>query len=236
MRKQLLACAVLAVTMVPSLAGAALISIAVNEGAGAPPGAADPQCSLVLTACQISVVTTNFTSNITGVSQAQGNTSLLLLANDITTTNAESTGAHTLNIWVTASGLTVPIANPLDVLSGLTQNLITHLAGSPGWSSTLSTFLSPDDLLFTGTLLATSTFAAIGSNAPGELDLINTLAGPYSVTGKFVITTDGTQGQSNATIVMVPGPIVGAGLPGLIAACLGLFGLQRRRRRKQFAA
>ena len=37
MRKQLLACAVLAVTMVPSLAGAALISIAVNEGGGAPP-------------------------------------------------------------------------------------------------------------------------------------------------------------------------------------------------------
>ena len=36
MRKQLLACAVLAVTMVPSLAGAALISIAVNEGAVPP--------------------------------------------------------------------------------------------------------------------------------------------------------------------------------------------------------
>ena len=84
MRKQLLACAVLAVTMVPSLAGAALISITVNEGAGALPGAADPQCSLVATACQINVATTNFTSNITGVSQLQGNTSVLLLANDIT--------------------------------------------------------------------------------------------------------------------------------------------------------
>ena len=70
----------------------------------------------------------------------------------------------------------------------------------------------------------------------GALNLINTGAGPYSVTGKFLIVSDGTQGQSNATIVMVPGPIVGAGLPGLIAACLGLFGLQRRRRRKQFAA
>ena len=38
--------------------------------------------------------------------------------------------SHTLNIWVTASGLTVPIANPLDVLSGLTQNLITT-SGQP---------------------------------------------------------------------------------------------------------
>ena len=30
----------------------------------------------------------------------------------------------------------------------------------------------------------------------------------------------------------VPGPAVGAGLPALVAACLGLFGLQRRRRQK----
>ena len=132
-------------------------------------------------------------------------------------------------MWVTASGLTVPIANPLDVLSGLTQNLIT-----PGWNSTLSTFLSPTNAIFTGTPLDSAMFAAIGVQS--QTDLINTGAGPYSVTGRFIITTDGTQGQSNATIVMVPGPIVGAGLPGLIAACLGLFGLQRRRRRKQFAA
>ena len=33
----------------------------------------------------------------------------------------------------------------------------------------------------------------------------------------------------------VPGPIAGAGVPGLIAACAGLLALGRRRRRQQVA-
>ena len=33
----------------------------------------------------------------------------------------------------------------------------------------------------------------------------------------------------------LPGPIAGAGIPGLIAGCFGLLGLARRRRRQQLA-
>ena len=41
-------------------------------------------------------------------------------------------------------------------------------------------------------------------------------------------------GSPTVTPTAVPGPIVGAGLPGLILACSALFALARRRRRVQF--
>ncbi len=42
-----------------------------------------------------------------------------------------------------------------------------------------------------------------------------------------------TSAMTNAFSVPVPAPLVGAGLPGIITACLGLWGLQRRRRSLQ---
>jgi hypothetical protein len=40
------------------------------------------------------------------------------------------------------------------------------------------------------------------------------------------------QGLTGPVDVSVPGPVVGAGLPGLVMACAGLVGLARRRRQK----
>jgi hypothetical protein len=45
-----------------------------------------------------------------------------------------------------------------------------------------------------------------------------------------IISNNGNTGPVDASVRAVPGPISGAGLSGLIAACLGLFGLHRRRK------
>jgi hypothetical protein len=51
----------------------------------------------------------------------------------------------------------------------------------------------------------------------------------------FVVDVRGTNGNTglvDASVRNVPGPIVGAGLPGLVIACGGLLALARRRRQK----
>ena len=65
---------------------------------------------------------------------------------------------------------------------------------------------------------------------------LNNDSNPFSLK----LSTNGdnkTTGFSTGTLVTaVPGPVAGAGLPGLIAACGGLIALARRRRRSQTVA
>jgi hypothetical protein len=55
---------------------------------------------------------------------------------------------------------------------------------------------------------------------------------PIGIRFSAVDSNNGQQANWDLTASAVPGPIAGAGLPGLMAACAGLLALARRRRQK----
>jgi hypothetical protein len=147
-----------------------------------------------------------------------------------------STIPGTLVVWMTASGNLGPNL-PLGTQafeSSFRQNLLPD-----GWTVQVDTFLDPADGIFTTAIPLSShlfhasdpTFDQVVQADPGN--------GFYSVTARFTISANGVVGSTTTSADIafvppahaVPGPIVGAGLPGLILAGGGLLAWWRRRRK-----
>lgn len=158
----------------------------------------------------------------------------VLNSNALDVSAATTVGTHTLDVFVTTSGNLIPLG-ALPFTSAFTLNSTLGIV-----ATTMSTFLDTGNGIFTTSGATVTQLGLAGPFTAGpttEVDVTsaNTGAGPYSVTALYhVVTTGGA--SSNATInVSVPGPVVGAGLPGLLAACFGLVALARRRRNAAIA-
>jgi hypothetical protein len=145
-----------------------------------------------------------------------------------------STIPGTLVVWMTTHGnlgANLPVGTHA-FESSFTDNLLPD-----GWTVQVDTFLDPADGIFTTTIPLSSHLFRGSEPAFRQTVQADPGNGFYSVTARFTISANDVAGSANITADIaiapahVPGPIVGAGLPGLILASASLLGWRRRRRK-----
>lgn len=113
-----------------------------------------------------------------------------LLTSNSLNTSANTSGAKTIAIWMTAQGLSA--ANALVALeSDFTVNGLSHA------TITENAFFSSSNALYGGTKIGTFSSSTTPKSASVPGGLWN-LAGPFSVTEEYIITVNGS-GNANLT-------------------------------------
>lgn len=133
-------------------------------------------------------------------------------------------GNHILQLDIVASGL----AGTPGIQQFLSEFSVTGL--TTGWSAQETTTINGN--LLSATPVFTVNSAAVDINGSALIGRTFTADAHYIIHSVGIGQFNGGI-DINTTAAPVPGPIAGAGIPGLVSACFGLWAFAKRRRNRR---